>query len=229
MTTSAEIESIVRRVLTGMLAGGSYAATVSSSVAIDSTSILRLRERLVTLASLPKDLAGIREVHVAVHAVVTPAAQDLLRNSKVMIVRVTSSVSSQSVVSQSPTSSIPPIQPLIITGSASFLPAIMKSICPRQAKTLPPSQDDASALGEAAVGLRNGHRAAVIIGSSAHAIAWQAGRDERLRPVVISQWSQLAEILAEVPTNLVILSTKYWNAPAASNVIRTFYKHVTIS
>jgi hypothetical protein len=229
MTTNAEIESIVRRVLAGMLAGGSFAASASTNVVTDATSVLRLHGKLITLASLPKDLTGIREIHVSARAVVTPAVQDLLRNAKTTIVRLTSSTAPQNVTTNHSNVNVPSVQPLIITGSASFLPAIMKSICPRQAQTLPRSPDDASALGEAAKGLRNGHRAAVIIGSCAHAIAWQAGRDEKLRPVVVSQWPQLAETLAEVPTNLVILSTKYWNAPAASNVIRAFYKHVTQS
>ncbi len=238
MTSNAEIETIVRRVLTRMLAGSSPSASETISVAVDSQSILRLQGKLITLASIPSDLSGIREIHVAARAVVTPAVQDLLRHAKTAIVRATSSsaphnaathTSTSNLTSLSSLKSLPSLQPLIITGSANFLPAIMKSICPRQAKTMPPSHDDAAAIREAAVGIRNGHRAAVIIGSSAHAIAWQAGRDEKLRPVVVGQWAQLAETLVEVPTNLVILSTKYWNAPAASNVIRAFYKHVTQS
>lgn len=231
MISNAEIEMIVRRVLTGMLAGGSFSASESTNVVVDP-SILRLHGKLITLASIPNDLNGIREVHVPTRAVVTPAVRDVLRNAKTSIVRASPTSTAPSAIphsSSSGLSSLSSLQPLIITGSANFMPAIMKSICPKQAKTLPPSIDDAAALGEAAVGLRNGHRAAVIIGCSAHTIAWQAGRDEKLRPVVVGQWAQLAETLAEVPANLVILSKKHWNAPAASNVIRAFYKHVTQS
>jgi hypothetical protein len=232
MTTSVEIEAIVRRVLAGMLAGGAPSPAGSTNGAIDSTSILRLHGKLITLASLPSSLAGVREVHVPTRAVVTPAVQDHLRSARIVLGRSGSSASSPNADATSATSnavSLPSLQPLIVAGSASFMPTIKKTVCSRQAKTLQPSLDDASALGEAATGLRSGHRAAVIIGSSAHAIAWQAARDEKLRPVVVSQWSELAEAIAEVPTNLVILSTKYWNAPAASNVIRAFYKHVTQS
>jgi len=215
-----------------MLAGASSIATETKDIAVDSSSILRLHGKLVTLASIPSDLAGIREVHVPTRAVVTPAVRDVLRNAKTAIVRAASPSTPHSAGPHNSTSdraSLTSLQPLIITGSANFMPAIMKSICPRQAKTMPSSPDDAAALRDATVGIRNGHRAAVIIGSSAHAIAWQAGRDEKLRPVVVGQWAELAETLAEVPANLVILSTKYWNAPAASNVIRAFYKHVTQS
>ncbi len=238
MNSNAEIETIVRRVLTRMLAGGSSSASESKSAVKESSSILRLQQKLITLASLPPDLAGIREVYISTRAVVTPAVRDLLRNVDASIIRVSPSPknsntdqtsSNSDLASFSSLKSLPSLQPLIITGSAKFMPAIMRSVCSRQAKTLPPSQDDAAALREATVGIQNGHRAAVIIGSSAHAIAWQAGRDEKLRPVVVGQWAQLAETFAEVPTNLVILSTKYWNAPAASNVIRTFYKHITQS
>ena len=65
----------------------------------------------------------------------------------------------------------------------------------------------------------------MVIGKSAHALAWQASRDDKLRPVVVSQWGQLGEVLSEVPTNLIILSVKHWTAPAASNLIRAFYQH----
>ncbi len=239
MNTNAEIETIVRRVLNRMLAGGSSSALESTSIAAESSSILRLQHQLITLASIPRDLTGIREVHIPTRAVVTPAVRDLLRNASASIIRGNATKTNSAKPDQpadfvskaSPTSLKlhPSLQPLIITGSANFMPAIMRTICSRQAKTLPPSQDDAAALREATVGIRNGHRAAVIIGSSAHAIAWQAARDEKLRPVVVGHWTQLAETLAEVPTNLVILSTKYWNAPAACNVIRAFYQHLTQS
>ncbi len=61
-----------------------------------------------------------------------------------------------------------------------------------------PSVDDSAALRSVAVGLRQAFRGAVIVGQSAHAIAWQAGRDDRLRPVVVTEWSELGETLREV-------------------------------
>ncbi len=233
--TNAEIESIVRRVLSEMLAGGSSSAPKATTDTVDSSSILRLQQKLITLASIPRDLVGIREIHISTRAVVTPAVRDLLKNASTTIIRGSAAKPNSETTETTSLSSLPSLKslsslpPLIIAGSTSFIPAIMRTICPRQAKILPQSQDDAAALREATIGIRSGHRAAVILGSSAHAIAWQAGRDEKLRPVVISQWAHLAETLAEVPTNLVILSTKYWNAPAASNVIRAFYKHITQS
>ncbi len=243
MTTNAEIESIVRRVLSGMLAAGSSSAAIATKVTVDASSILRLQQKLITLSSIPRDLAGISEIHIQTKAVVTPAVRDLLRIANTTIIRgstIRGSTAKPNSEAPNPTesstlTSLPSLKslssfpPLIIAGSTAFMPAINRSICPKQAKTLPQSQDDATALREATIGLRSGHRAAVIIGSSAHAISWQAARDEKLRPVVISQWMHLAETLAEVPTNLVILSTKYWNAPAACNVIRAFYKHITQS
>lgn len=233
MNTSAEIESIVRRVLKGMLAGNSLPAPDATISATDSASILRLKHSLITLASLPRDLKSIREVHIPRRGVITPAVCDLLRNSNVSIVRGKLSEAKNSAVGNvyedASVSSVMSIPDLLVAGNASYMTALNRTICPRQAKVMPNANDDAAALREIAVGLRSGHRAAVIIGTSAHSIAWQAARDEKLRPIVVGQWTQLAEAIAEVPANLVILSNKYWNAPGATNVIRAFYKHLTQS
>lgn len=247
MIETAEIETIVRKVLNRMLASDAprSSASLSSNVA-NSAEMLNLSHSLITMSSLPKSLDGIREIGIHGKAVVTPAVRDFLREAKISIVRSEGTKATEGTkASAGPKASagtkgtkrkkegegttsslISNVPPLIVCGSAAILPVIGRTICPKQAMVLSKSSDDATALRDAAVGLRNGHTAAVVIGEFAHAISWQASRDEKLRPVTLRHWSDLAETLAEVPTNLVILSSKHWNAPMSCNVIRSFYKHL---
>ncbi len=106
--------------------------------------------------------------------------------------------------------------------------SIAKTVCPKQALTLERANDDSAALRDAAAGIRNGHQGAVILAESPHAIAWQASRDERLRPVVVQAWKHLADALREVPANLVILSNRDWNLPASVNAVRHFYRYIKL-
>ena len=78
MVDAAAIESIVRSVLKRMLASDSLAALKPTESAPASTSILRIDQSLITLASFPSDLTGVRELHLQKRAVVTPAARELL-------------------------------------------------------------------------------------------------------------------------------------------------------
>jgi hypothetical protein len=91
---------------------------------------------------------------------------------------------------------------------------------------LPAAVDDASALRSAASGLREGYRAAVVVAAAPHALCWQAARDEKLRPAVVGDWSQWPEIVAQVPANLLLLSSQRWNAASTANLIRHFTKHL---
>ncbi|MDZ4848419.1 MAG: hypothetical protein SGI77_03940 [Pirellulaceae bacterium] len=231
MIETAEIETIVRKVLNRMLASDAPRSSgpLSSKVA-NSAAILNLSHSLITMSSIPKSLDGIREIRIHGSAVVTPAVRDFLREAKISIVRSEGTKATEGTKrtkeGEGTSRVISSVPPLIVCSSAAILPVIGRTICPKQAMVLSKSSDDATALRDAAAGLRNGHTAAVVIGEFAHALSWQASRDERLRPVTLRHWSDLAETLAEVPTNLVILSSKHWNAPMSCNVIRSFYKHL---
>jgi hypothetical protein len=107
-----------------------------------------------------------------------------------------------------------------------MLTAISKQLCPRQAKVAEQSIDDTSALHQIASGLRIGHQAGVLIAKSPFAASWQAARDDKLRPVVVGQWSDLAVALKEVPTNLLILGVDRWNVASACNAARFLFEHL---
>jgi hypothetical protein len=104
--------------------------------------------------------------------------------------------------------------------------AIEKQMCPKQANVRTKLHDDTAALREIANGLRSGHQAGVLIAASPHAACWQAARDEKLRPAVVSQWSDLPAVLSEVPVNLLILSASKWNVPSICNASRHLFEHL---
>jgi hypothetical protein len=115
---------------------------------------------------------------------------------------------------------------LIIAGSCQAMVAIEKQMCSKQANVRAQLHDDTASLREIANGLRNGHQAGVLVAASPHAACWQAARDEKLRPAVVSQWSDLPAVLSEVPVNLLILSASKWNVPSICNASRHLFEHL---
>ncbi len=116
--------------------------------------------------------------------------------------------------------------PLFITGSVLWLRSLEKQVCPKQTKLDAMQSDDAAAIRAVASALRSGHRAAVAIVQAPHSALWQSARDEALRPAVVSQWSDLTDILFEVPANLLIIPAKRWTIPGVCNVIRKFTEQI---
>lgn len=229
MMTATEIEAIVRSVLQRTLD-----SDIASVLTMEkSANAAIIDSNLVTLASLPSKLDGIAELHIATHAVVTPSVVDLLRGKKIRIVRGKQQpkpdLGPKGEKSDKPTSaelSSPTMQRLLIVGNAPWISGLKAPLCPKQTKLVETTADDSSNLRLIAEGLRHGHQAAVLIASAVHASCWQAARDDRLRPVVVHDWSEGREILNEVPTNLMILCRRRWNAPATANLVRTFVEHL---
>jgi hypothetical protein len=116
--------------------------------------------------------------------------------------------------------------PLFITGSVLWLRSLERQVCPKQTKLDAMQSDDAAAIRAVASALRSGHRAAVAIVQAPHSALWQSARDEALRPAVVSQWSDLTDILFEVPANLLIIPAKRWTIPGVCNVIRKFTEQI---
>jgi hypothetical protein len=247
MTTTTEIEAIVRRVLQGMLASGAAPSSVASPSAANTVAekkpadYFAITDSLITLASIPTSLDGVAELRVSKKSVVTPSVRDLLKSKNIRVVRgdilsqsgskaladfVSSSSASSLVKSASTLGSASPVQPILIAGQSSWYSSLKRPLCPKATKLTDLAADDASALRTIGAGLREGHKAGVLIAGSPHNVCWQAARDEKLRPIVVSDWSELNSILKEVPTNLLILSQSKWNAPSTINVIRVFSKHL---
>jgi hypothetical protein len=236
--TAAEIENIVRRVLGTLTDGGSVAAAISEAPSTSAEtlqsneSVLRINSKVISVQLLQKKLTGIAVLAISENAVVTPAARDYCKENGVQIVRGSATIapSSNSSGKQS-TSSEPSAKPtrpqrLIVDGSASWIAAISKQLCPKQANVLAGSPDDLSTMRHISDGLRAGHQGGLAVVESPHAACWQAARDDRLRPVVLSNWSELNDVLREVPVNLLILSAKSWNVPSVCNVARRWHQHL---
>jgi hypothetical protein len=115
---------------------------------------------------------------------------------------------------------------LLVAGTPLWMSSIARQLCSKQAHVCPAAADDSTALRAVADGLRAGHQAGVAIVRSPHAICWQAARDDGLRPAVAPTWTELNEVLREVPVNVLILSSKTWNVPSVCNGIRRFFQHL---
>lgn len=226
--SATEIEAIVRKVLSTLMA--SDLTVANGPEVMPASNELVLTGSVISTRDLAGRLQGKQVVRVPEKAVITPAVRDLCREAKVAIIRGEVSLTTSTQVSGSSTvsSSTPPKKPqrLIVTGSHSMLAAISKQLCSRQAKVVEPSVDDTSALNQIASGLRTGHQAGVLIAKSPFAASWQAARDDKLRPVVVGQWSDLSVALKEVPTNLLILGADRWNVASACNAARFLFEHL---
>jgi len=222
--TASEIETIVRRVLSTLTA---IDAQSHSETSVRSNR-LSLTDQVISLQSIKNRLAGIQVLEVGKAAVLTPAAKDYCRELRVELVRVDlvrSAIGEKPSINSSPIALARP-QRLVVAGSTNYMTSISKQLCSKQAAVIEKSADDATAMRTIAEKLRTGHQAGVAIVESPHAACWQAARDDRLRPAVIAQWSDLDDVLREVPVNVLVLSSKSWNIPSACNVARRFFQHL---
>ncbi|MCY2982112.1 MAG: hypothetical protein NTY15_00555 [Planctomycetota bacterium] len=225
----------MRRVLATLIEGGTSVASVSQKPSEPST--LSLVDQVVSVSLLKNRLLGTKVLEIAQSAVLTPAARDYIRECRVEVVRglkhssnATSAIAdfkagSASVSGSGSTDRDRP-QRLIVVGTADWMPAVAKQLCSKQAKVCSASIDDTAALRAVAEGIRAGHQAAVMLVRSAHATCWQAARDDALRPAVVSNWTELNDVLREVPANVLILSAKAWNLPSSCNTARQFFQHL---
>ncbi len=208
-----------------MLATLTSGATTVTGV-VPRPGTLSLLDRVVSLQSLKNRLSGIQLVEIEPSAVLTPAARDYCKELKVAIVRGSSVARSTNAAGDSSLATQGRPQRLLVAGSTSWIASMEKQLCSKQAKVCEMTTDDATALRTIADGIRNGHQAGVVIVNAPYATCWQAARDDRLRPGVVSSWPELNGVLLEVPVNVLILSAKTWNVPSACNVARRFFQHL---
>ena len=222
--------------LATLIDGGTSEANVSAKPSeVLRPSTLSLVDQVVSVSLLKSRLVGIQVLEIAQSAVLTPAARDYIRECKVEVVRGKKHFPSESkaladaqagsAIASGSTESTRP-QRLIVAGTAAWMPAVAKQLCSKQAKVCSASIDDTAALRTVAEGIRAGHQAAVMMVQSAHATCWQAARDDSLRPAVVSNWTELNDVLREVPANVLILSAKAWNLPSSCNTARRFFQHL---
>ena len=217
--------------LATLIDGGTSVSSVKPKPATFS-----LLDSVVSVQLLKNRLLGIQVLEISTSAVMTPAARDYIRECKVEVVRnqlIHAIIEPEALAertsksaSASGSNAIARPQRVLVAGSAAWMPSMAKQLCSKQAKVCEVTPDDASALRTIANGLRAGHQAGVIVVQSPHATCWQAARDDLLRPAVVSSWSELNDVLREVPVNLLILPAKTWNVPSSCNTARRFFQHL---
>ena len=225
--SAAEIETIVRRVLRALTSDS--AQGMVSSPSLDTGLTLRLADRVISMQLVRDKLSNQQAIEIGRMSVVTPAAKDFCRERKIAIVRMGEANASASTSSQDGTIKVlelPKPQRLFVAGTASWMPSIAKQLCNRQSQVEATQVDDTSAMHRISDGLRAGHQAGLAVVSAPHAACWQAARDDRLRPAVVSSWAELSDVLREVPVNVLILSSKNWNVASTCNVARRFFEHL---
>ena len=233
----AEIERIVREVLRNL------AGLSSSGTAVPATNAANtLDASVISVDALHRlKLPGSeKRIQIRPASVVTPAARDWCRERGIEIVRTSSkdidkpqaeksesasAVSASAVSASNGGEGASKPRRLFIASSSPWIASLEKQLCPRQTQVDAVHADDASAMRSVARAIRSGSPTAMAIVSSPHSALWQAARDDALRPAIVGQWSDLADVLREVPTNVLIVPSKRWNIAGVANIARHFLDH----
>jgi hypothetical protein len=228
----AEIERIVREVLQTILSNqGSASGNAPAVVAAAIPASFTIAESVVSLESLRALPKEARHISIGPNAILTPAVRDWCRERSIAIERsspasVKQIAAPESAPHSNPTSEAIRPQRLFVSGSALWLKSLEKQLCPKQTRVSELQGDDAGTIRSVAVAIRQGFAGAIAIVSAPHAALWQAARDDALRPVVLSQWSDLADALREVPTNVLIVPAQRWNISGTANIARHYVEHL---
>ena len=210
-----------------------------------SIDAMHLNAPVLSLDSLRSVPSGTKQITVSSTALVTPAAKDWLKEKGIGWTRMVPTASSPGT-GKSPVASNPSglstsvassenlqkntmeteSKRVLVTGSVLWLRTLEKQLCPKSSQIDQVQFDDAASLRAVAQAIRNGAPAAIAVVKAPHATLWQAARDEALRPSIVSQWSDLTEVLQEVPTNLLILPASRWNVAGTANIARKFIDHI---
>lgn len=234
--TATDVEKLVRQALqawAGRDASTSVAASTAGSTAAADRELV-LVDSVISTESLRGRTGEIASLRIPPHAILTPAVKDLCREKGIVIVRenkpdasavLQASPSPLSAQESTPSTASRP-QRLVMAGTSPWMSAVEKQLCPKQAKVLARSSDDAAALRSIHESLGRGHQAGILWVESAYATGWQAARIDALRPAVVSQWSEVARALREIPLNLLVLPIHGWSIPAVCNAARTVFEHL---
>jgi hypothetical protein len=242
MPASGASPSAASSATTSATASGISNAGESMPQSIDA---MHLNVPVLSLDSLRSVPSGTKQITVLSTALVTPAAKDWLKEKGIGWTRIaptaSSPVAGKSPVPSNPSGPSPSVasseflqknnmetepQRVLVTGSVLWLRTLEKQLCPKSSQIDQVQFDDAASLRAVSQAIRNGAPAAIAVVKAPHATLWQAARDEALRPSIVSQWSDLAEVLREVPTNLLILSASRWNTAGTANIVRKFIEHI---
>ena len=233
----AEIERIVREVLrnlSGLSLSGTAVPAANVAITLDASVVSVDALHRLKLPSSEK------RIQIRSTSVVTPSARDWCRERGIEIVRFSSggadkpkaaspesasTVLANTVLANAVVEGASKPRRLFIAGSSPWIASLEKQLCPRQTQIDAVHADDAAAMRSVARAIRSGNPTAMAIVSAPHSALWQAARDDALRPAIVSQWSDLPDVLREVPTNVLIVPSKRWNIAGVANIARHFLDH----
>ena len=233
-SATPEIDEIVRRVLarlvdlgvpSGSIRPADVAAKIASQAANSSSSAkeavgTRIEEKVVSVDLVAKLLKPHGTLSVRRSAVITPAASDWLRQNKITVRR-------ESVTASNASSSASSVAPMFVLGRTAWLDSLAKQFCPKQVSVRRVEMDDTALLNQALQALRSGQLRGIVAAEFAYAMNWQAARHDSVRSAVVSTWSEVPQVLSEVPANLLIVHASRWNAASMANVIRAWQRNLT--
>ena len=244
--SAEQVERIVREVLASLSVGNSTPAsthkneplqvaqpTVSARASEPSNGV-HLNVSVLSLDSLRSLAKDSKAITVPQSTLVTPAAKDFLREKGIAWTRTSTAAAAASqtisgVSTNEKKFDVSPSKRLFVTGSVLWLRNLEKQLCPKAHHVDQVQIDDAAAVRAVAQAIRSGASSAIAIVKAPHSTLWQAARDEALRPAMISQWSDLAEVFREVPTNMLIVPATRWNIAGSANIARKFQEHIQAS
>jgi len=247
MTNDAnQIEMLVREVMARLAPSlGTVASVVNSNLATPLVPTQVASE--TSAASLPKDelavmasvvsvgllqgkLNGIKKVRVRSKAVVTPAARDLLRATRVEIVRgesqsqVSSPQASNTVgVGGSVPSPVSSVAALTVLCPKQWIERLHKSLCPKRGSL----DEIAAILPEIVMQVQKkfaqGHRLAVLVTESSFDAVVQLAR-AGIRAVRVASWGDLQLALSDAGAQVWVLDPRQWNIPLTLNACNRVYE-----
>jgi len=235
--SSIDIERIVREVLAS-ISPANMAANTASDTAMNvkgiptepiapAVDVMHLTASVLSMDSLRNLPSTTKQITVASTTLVTPSAKDWLRQKGIGWTRKVQASPSVTQVEVSQKNILDSAsKPVLVTGSVLWLRTLEKQLCPKSSQVDQVQIDDVASIRAVAQAIRSGTPAAIAVVKAPHSTLWQAARDEALRPSIVSQWSDLAEVLKEVPTNMLILSASRWNIAGTANIARKFIEHI---
>lgn len=247
MTNDAnQIELLVREVMArlapslGTVASAAQSSTTTPSVLTqvvsETSATSRPKDELAVMASvvsvglLQGKLNGIKKVRVRSKAVVTPAARDLLRATRVELVRgesqaqLSSPQSSNTVgVSGSLAAPVSSVAALSVLCPKVWIERLQKSLCPKRG-----SLDEIAAIMPEIVAqvqkkFSQGHRLAVLVTESSFDAVVQLAR-AGIRAVRVASWGDLQLALSDAGPQVWVLDPRQWNIPLTLNACNRVYE-----
>lgn len=220
-TNHETIEAIVREVLE-RLAKAKPAGRTDNGAATADCEDCRERnftERVVSVATIQGKLEGVQKIVVPHHAVITPAALDLLRASGVKVDRTART-------SSAPTSTLPTIA--LGLAETRFEPAGLVERLRREGYSIEQlaRTDVKRVVAELADAAGKGGQAAVLITETCELAACLANRNRGVRAAIVRDKQSVSKAREQIGLNFLIINPATAGGFQLQQAVREFVEHV---